>query len=160
MPQRMMSVSFKRFSRRNALRHRLLVRVGGFVTDSNPSEGNLQTCSFFNCLMSLNVWKASIRICSCRFYQENCVRNHRTKRLRWKEKELSSQLTCFYWLNWVNLYSAMAFSRSRYEIARKNPKQWFHNDFRRVNLFLRIPGSWEPVYKAMFQISSTVSSFF
>ena len=61
-------------------------------------------------------------------------------------RSLSSKLNGFDWFIWVNLYSAMAFSRSRYEIVGKHPKQWFHNDFVLVNLFLSIPGSWEPVY--------------
>ena len=51
---------------------------------------------------------------------------------------------CFDWLNWVNLYSAMAFSRSRYEFARKYPQQWFQNDFRLVNLFSGIPATGSP----------------
>ena len=61
-------------------------------------------------------------------------------------RSLSSKLNGFDWFIWVNLYSAMAFSRSRYEFARKYPKQRFHNDFRLVNIFLHIPGSWVPVY--------------
>ena len=36
--------------------------------------------------------------------------------------------------------------RSRNEKSWNSPGKWFHDDFRLVNLFLSIPGSWEPVY--------------
>ena len=38
--------------------------------------------------------------------------------------------------------------RSRNEKSWNGPEKWFQDDFRLVNLFLRIPGSWEPVYLA------------
>ena len=41
--------------------------------------------------------------------------------------------------------------RSRNKKTWNSPRKWFHDDFRLVNLFLCIPGSWEPVYIFMEQ---------
>ena len=50
-------------------------------------------------------------------------------------------------VNLVNGVSDKIDSWSRNKFSRKYPKQRFQNDFRLVNLFLRVPGSWIPVYK-------------
>ena len=57
-----------------------------------------------------------------------------------------AQLMVVYWLILVNLSYVADCPRSRNEKSWNGPRKWFHNDFRLINLFLHIPGSWEPVY--------------
>ena len=55
----------------------------------------------------------------------------------------------------MNLFTLPICPRPRNVENRKIPARtgslWFQTDFELLNLFLRIPGSWEPVYSLFFQ---------
>ena len=92
-----------------------------------------------------------------RCFEQLCCSMGRDKAQSLKSNPISSrptaplkaknvQLIVFIGRSECNFVRWVAFSRSRYAKLWNNPKQWFQNDFNLVNLFLNIPGSWEPVY--------------